>query len=178
MKYINIYYHLSFLGTGLQPIADIVRSHIEAVGSVIVQDACENINSTNGNNSNLINLLLEELNRYASINDECFSNSYIFQKALKDAFSVFCNQPVTIKNHPTTTAELMSNYVDGVMRNVDKLSDADSEIALGRLVDLFSYLHDKDQFAMFHRIQLSRRLLVATAYKEELGLSIILNEFL
>lgn len=58
------------------------------------------------------------------------------------------------------TAELMSTFCDRVLKSGgEKLSDKEVEQSLDRVVQLFSYLTDKDMFAEIYRNQLAKRLL-------------------
>ena len=43
---------------------------------------------------------------------ECFSNSSLFHKALKEAFESFCNKQVA----GSSSAELMANFCDNLLK--------------------------------------------------------------
>ena len=45
---------------------------------------------------------------------ECFANSSLFHKALKEAFENFCNKSVA----GATTAELMASFCDNLLKKV------------------------------------------------------------
>ena len=46
--------------------------------------------------------------------NDCFANSSLFHKALKEAFEFFCNKNVA----GSSTAELMANFCDNLLRKV------------------------------------------------------------
>jgi hypothetical protein len=46
--------------------------------------------------------------------NECFANSSLFHKALKEAFEAFCNKSVA----GSTSAELMANFCDNLLKKV------------------------------------------------------------
>jgi cullin 1 len=85
-----------------------------------------------------------------------FSGHSLFQKALKDAFVEVVNKNVG----QFTNAELMSTFCDRVLKSGgEKLSESEVEENLDKIVQLFSYLTDKDLFAEIYRNQLAKRLL-------------------
>lgn len=52
--------------------------------------------------------------RGAQYVEECFSNSSLFHKALKEAFESFCNKQVA----GSSSAELMANFCDNLLKKV------------------------------------------------------------
>ena len=75
---------------------------------------------------------------------------------MKDAFVEIVNKNVG----QYTNAELMSTFCDRILKSGgEKLSEAEVEESLDRIVQLFSYLTDKDMFAEIYRNQLAKRLL-------------------
>eukprot|EP00970_Alexandrium_tamarense_P010228 scaffold2048_cov204-Alexandrium_tamarense.AAC.49 len=59
-----------------------------------------------------------------------------------------------------SNAELMSTFCDRVLKSGgEKLSETEVEQSLDRIVQLFSFLTDKDLFAEIYRNQLAKRLL-------------------
>ena len=59
-----------------------------------------------------------------------------------------------------TNAELMSTFTDRIIRSGgEKLNEGEVEENLEKVVQLFSYLTDKDLFAEIYRNQLAKRLL-------------------
>merc|ERR1740139_1413014 len=100
--------------------------------------------------------LLELHDKYLGVIKSDFSGHALFQKALKDAFVEVVNRNVG----QYTNAELMSTFCDRLLKSGgEKLREADVEDSLDRVVQLFSYLTDKDLFAEIYRNQLAKRLL-------------------
>merc|ERR1740139_948720 len=100
--------------------------------------------------------LLELHDKYLGVIKSDFSGHALFQKALKDAFVEVLNRNVG----QYTNAELMSTFCDRLLKSGgEKLSETEVEDSLDRVVQLFSYLTDKDLFAEIYRNQLAKRLL-------------------
>ena len=58
--------------------------------------------------------VIELHDKYMQYVVECFANSSLFHKALKEAFESFCNKQV-VNN---TSAELMANFCDNLLKKV------------------------------------------------------------
>lgn len=112
----------SRVSTGLQPIGNIVRKHVIDVGIALVK--------AQGDNSDTdlmpyVQQLLDTHDKYTELvgtgpNKGCFQGHTIFQKAMKDAFEVFVNKEIG----KTTTAELLSNFCDNLLKKSgERLSD-------------------------------------------------------
>jgi len=100
--------------------------------------------------------IIELHEKYLGVVKKDFSGHSLFQKALKDAFVEIVNKNVG----QFTNAELMSTFCDRILKSGgEKLSEAEVEESLDRIVQLFSYLTDKDLFAEIYRNQLAKRLL-------------------
>jgi cullin 1 len=85
-----------------------------------------------------------------------FAGHALFQKALKNAFSEVVNKNVG----NFSNAELFSTFCDRVLKSGgEKLSEQQVEENLDCIVQLFSYLTEKDMFAEIYRNQLAKRLL-------------------
>ena len=87
----------------------------------------------------------------------CFQGHTIFQKALKEAFEVFCNKNIL----SSTSAEMLASFCDNLLKkgSSEKLSDEAMEETLDKVVKLLAFVSDKDLFAEFYRKKLARRLL-------------------
>jgi cullin 1 len=89
---------------------------------------------------------------------------------MKEAFEVFVNKDV----RKSTTAELLSNFCDGLLKKSgERLSDEVLEKKLEKVVRLFGYLSDKDIFAEFYKKQLSKRLLLQRSSSDDAERSMI-----
>merc|ERR1712118_530298 len=65
-------------------------------------------------------------------------------------------------------AALMSAFCDRILKKTgERLSDDQIEVLLQKMVELFSFLTDKDLFAEIYRNQLSKRLLSETSASED-----------
>ncbi|CAM9374818.1 unnamed protein product, partial [Heterosigma akashiwo] len=100
--------------------------------------------------------LLALHDKYMAVVTEQFGGNSLFQKALKEAFVEVVNRDVgKMKN-----ADLMSSFCDRILKTGgEKLNDEQVEEYLEKVVQLFSYLTDKDLFAEIYRTQLAKRLL-------------------
>ncbi len=73
----------------------------------------------------------------------------MFQKALKDAFEVFINKEVNSKH---SNAEMICTFCDRLLKSGgEKVSDAEIEDSLEKVVQLFSFITDKDLFGEMYR---------------------------
>merc|ERR1711959_625340 len=145
------------LQNGLQPIGDLMRGYVTEQGNEVV-DASQEEESVN-----LIERLLAKYNNFADIVKECFQSNIVFMKALKEAFETVVNRDVTVKGKPKTSAELMADYCDRVLKNTQKVDEEEINKQLESTVQLFNHLHEKDYFADFYRIQLAKRLITSRA---------------
>merc|ERR1719163_2611073 len=117
-----------------------------------------------------IQSLLDLHDRFKGIVQECFSQDSLFQKSLKEAFEVFINRDIG----KYTFAALMSSFCDRILKKSgERLSDDQVEVLLSKMVELFSFLTDKDLFAEIYRNQLSKRLLYETSASEDAEKSMI-----
>jgi cullin 1 len=79
----------------------------------------------------------------------------------------------------TTTAELLANYADKLMRGGKEreaegiLGEEQLDRAMDRLVKLFGYVADKDMFQEFYRKMLGKRLLMGRSESEDLERALI-----
>lgn len=64
--------------------------------------------------------IIELHDKYMLYVSDCFANSSLFHKALKEAFESFCNKSVA----GSSIAELMANFCDNLLRKVWVLSAA------------------------------------------------------
>jgi cullin 1 len=146
---------------GLAPVAKIVQEHVEDAGRVVLKSREAKTLAPDFKDSveapEFVKELLELHERYRTLVTEQFSGDPLFQKALKTAVEATVNQ--NIGKHKT--AELLSSYADSMLKSGgdDKLSDAQVEDVLENIVQLFTFLEDKDVFAEVYRNQLAKRLL-------------------
>ncbi len=149
----------SRLDNGLGPIASIVERFISDMGNEVVQQRQSRLESGEKDKNDdpaFVKALLALHEKYLGVIKTDFSGHSIFQKALKDAFVEFVNHNVG----NFTNAEFMSTYCDRILKSGgEKLSESEVEDNLEKVVQLFSYLTEKDLFAEIYRNQLAKRLL-------------------
>jgi len=157
----RLYRMFSKVPDGLPPIAKIVQEHVEAAGKVVLKNREAKISAPDfketGEAPDFIKELLELHERFRALVTEQFAADALFQKALKTAIESVVNEQVG--KHKT--AELLSCYADSTLRSGgdEKLSDTQVEEVLENIVQLFSYIEDKDIFSDVYRNQLAKRLL-------------------
>lgn len=102
---------------------------------------------------------------YGAYVSECFGNSSLFHKSLKEAFETFCNKQVA----GAPVAELLASFCDGVLKKggAERVGEEELEGLLDRAVRLLSYVSDKDLFSEFYRKKLAKRLLFTQTASEE-----------
>jgi len=154
----RIFRLFSRLENGLQPIASIVQKFICDMGNEIVLQRQSRLDSGEKDKNDdpaFVKALLALHDKYLGVIKTDFSGHSIFQKALKDAFVEFVNKNVG----NFTNAEFMSTYCDRILKSGEKLRESEVEDSLEKVVQLFSYLTEKDLFADIYRNQLAKRLL-------------------
>jgi len=160
---------------GLTPIAQAFRAYVTETGNKIVDERVEQVKQMSSkaeamNDPTFIQALLDLHDRFKGIVQECFSQDSLFQKSLKEAFEVFINRDIG----KYSFAALMSAFCDRILKKSgERLSDDQVEILLSKMVELFSFLSDKDLFAEIYRNQLSKRLLYETSASDDAEKSMI-----
>jgi cullin 1 len=149
----------SRISGGLQPMANIVKDHITAMGNAIIdrrEARIEGGEKDSEQDPNFVKELLSLHDKYTQVVNEQFAGNSLLQKALKEAFVLFVNRDAGKHKN----ANLMSSFCDRLLKTGgEKLSDGEVEEYLNKVVQLFSYLTDKDLFAEIYRNQLAKRLL-------------------
>mmetsp|Transcript_7768 Transcript_7768/g.13788 ORF Transcript_7768/g.13788 Transcript_7768/m.13788 type:complete len:751 (+) Transcript_7768:81-2333(+) len=165
----------SLVDNGLNPIAQAFRQYVTDRGNKIVDERVEQSKQVASKSEALsdptfIQTLLDLHDRFKGIVQECFSQDSLFQKSLKEAFEVFVNRDIG----KYSFAQLMSSFCDRILKKSgERLSDDQVEPLLTKMVELFSFLSDKDLFAEIYRNQLSKRLLYETSASEDSEKSMI-----
>eukprot|EP01006_Ploeotia_vitrea_P065685 TRINITY_DN93635_c0_g1_i1.p1 TRINITY_DN93635_c0_g1~~TRINITY_DN93635_c0_g1_i1.p1 ORF type:complete len:741 (+),score=123.99 TRINITY_DN93635_c0_g1_i1:62-2284(+) len=141
---------------GLDAMSEIVRDYIKEEGKQL------NSQFASGalDNKGYIDAALDLQKKYSKLFREAFSNHSCFFKARKQAFEVFINETLPLKNSKITSSELLSSYCDTLMKN-EKMTPDELEAILEAIVDLFTFISDKDLFQEFYRKLMSKRLLVS-----------------
>lgn len=164
----RMYRLFSRVPNGLLPMAKIVQAHIEHMGGEVINQREARINEEGEKDSNqdpnFVKALLSLHDKCVGVVNAQFEKNSLFHKALKEAFVEFVNKDVgKYKN-----ADLLSSFCDRVLKKGgEKLSDTEVEDHLEKVVNLFTYLTDKDLFAEIYRNQLAKRLLNARSSSDD-----------
>lgn len=149
----------SRLENGLDPIAAIVKDFITDMGDEVIsrrQARLDGGEKDKNDDPKFVKSIIELHEKYIGVVKQDFAGHALFQKALKDAFVEIVNKNIG----QFTNAELMSTYCDRVLKSGgEKLGESEVEESLDNIVELFSYLIDKDLFGEIYRNQLAKRLL-------------------
>ncbi len=144
---------------GLAPMAEIVKEFIASMGHEVLNQRQARLDAgekDKNDDPTFVKALLALHEKYLGVIRTVFDGHAVFQKALKDAFVDFVNKKVG--NY--TNAEFMCSFCDRVLKSGgEKLNEAEVEDNLEKIVQLFSYLTEKDVFVEIYRNQLAKRLL-------------------
>jgi cullin 1 len=147
------------LENGLQPMATIVQNFMASMGNDVISQRKARLDSgerDKNDDPKFVKALIALHEKYLSVVKTDFAGHALFQKALKNAFSEVVNKNVG----NFSNAELFSTFCDRVLKSGgEKLSEQQVEENLDCIVQLFSYLTEKDMFAEIYRNQLAKRLL-------------------
>eukprot|EP00544_Gedaniella_sp_CCMP2646_P005671 CAMPEP_0202484896 /NCGR_PEP_ID=MMETSP1361-20130828/3851_1 /ASSEMBLY_ACC=CAM_ASM_000849 /TAXON_ID=210615 /ORGANISM="Staurosira complex sp., Strain CCMP2646" /LENGTH=745 /DNA_ID=CAMNT_0049113657 /DNA_START=28 /DNA_END=2265 /DNA_ORIENTATION=- len=147
------------LENGLQPMANIVQNFMASMGNDVISQRKARLDSgerDKNDDPKFVKALIALHEKYLSVVKTDFAGHALFQKALKNAFSEVVNKNVG----NFSNAELFSTFCDRVLKSGgEKLSEQQVEENLDCIVQLFSYLTEKDMFAEIYRNQLAKRLL-------------------
>uniref|UniRef100_A0A0E0DM27 Cullin-1 n=1 Tax=Oryza meridionalis TaxID=40149 RepID=A0A0E0DM27_9ORYZ len=163
----RMYRLFSKINRGLEPIANMFKTHVTNEGTALVKQAEDSAS----NKKVFVWKIIELHDKYVAYVTECFQGHTLFHKALKEAFEVFCNKGVS----GSSSAELLATFCDNILKKgcSEKLSDEAIEDALEKVVRLLAYISDKDLFAEFYRKKLARRLLFDKSANDEHERSIL-----
>eukprot|EP00494_Astrolonche_serrata_P031299 UN31568 len=128
---------------GLEPIAVYYQNNILSLGENLLQNA-EQETDLSLYIERLIYLHVDQLN----LLQECFDNHKSFHKALTQAFEDIVNRK--IKEY--TFQEILSTYCDYILRKGGKQQSEEALLKTqDQILQLFSYVRDKDIFAEVYR---------------------------
>ncbi|KAH0728181.1 hypothetical protein KY284_004046 [Solanum tuberosum] len=98
--------------------------------------------------------VIELHDKYLAYVNNCFQNSTLFHKALKEAIELFCYKGVT----GSSSTELLATFCDDILKKggSEKFSDDAIEEMLEKVVKLLAYISDKDLFAELYRSVLTK----------------------
>ncbi|KAL5203429.1 hypothetical protein ABZP36_014381 [Zizania latifolia] len=175
----RMYRLFSKINRGLEPIANMFKTHVTNEGTALVKQAEDSASNKKPEKKDLVGMqeqafvwkIIKLHDKYVAYVTECFQGHTLFHKALKEAFEVFCNKGVS----GSSSAELLASFCDNILKKgcSEKLSDEAIEDALEKVVRLLAYISDKDLFAEFYRKKLARRLLFDKSANDEHERSIL-----
>ena len=164
----RMYSLFSRLKEGLPPMAAIVGTYFLNCGMAVLKEREASLASKaaaggkekevkeSPSDPTLVKQLIALHKRCKSFVVDQFDKNTLFEKALKNAFEAFMNEDVG----QFTNAEYLAHYSNRLLRKGnEKLTDAQVEELLDQIVQLFTYLNDKDLFSDIYRNLLSKRLL-------------------
>jgi cullin 1 len=167
---------------GLIPLARAVREYIQGAGLAVVAAREASAASDAGpkklpkgaaaeGDVQFVKSLLELLSESKALIATVFGGHSLFQKALKDAFEVFVNKDTSCAVSGT---QAIAGYCDRLLRSGgERLSDELLQEELQSVVNLFSYIVDKDMFGDAYRQALSKRLLAGRSASRDAEKSIV-----
>jgi cullin 1 len=149
----------SRIENGLKPIALIVESFILKSGNGIIAQRKARLDEAEKDkpeDNQFVTSLIELHMKSHEMIMTTFAGHALFQKALSNAFINIMNEDVG--NH--SNSELLSSYCDQILKSGgEKLSQGQIEETMDRVIQLFTYLRDKDLFADIYRHHMAKRLL-------------------
>jgi cullin 1 len=152
------------LEIGLLPMAQVFQQYLVKGGTDIVNRRQARLNSgerDTNEDADFIQAMIAFHKKYAEVVKKYLTNHYLFQKALSDAFVIVMNKNVG----QFTNAELLSSYCDRSLRK--KVDDQEFDDIVDDLVQLSSFVADKDFLAEAYRTQLAQRLLSQSPSSDE-----------
>ena len=170
----RLYRMFALVDNGLPPLAAAFRQFVTTTGNALVnsrEELMKNMSKAEAlSDPSFVQALIDLHDKYKSVVTICFNSDTSFQKSLKEGFEVFVNRDF----EKLSIAALMSSFCDRILKKSgERLSDEAVEEAISKLVDLFSFLSDKDDFCEIYRNQLSKRLLSETSASEDAEKSLI-----
>jgi hypothetical protein len=154
----RLYFLLARVVDGLPKSADTFQVHLQEEGTKKVDDQKKKqLKEALANAVQFVKNIMVFYEKYYKLVQSCFSGHNLFKTALDKAFRDIMNQDSGTFNIP----RLLNFYIDNIIKGKEKDMVSEDEIdeVLQRLVNLFSYLQDKDEFFEYFRKALCKRLL-------------------
>jgi len=154
----RLYFLLARVVDGLPNTAQTFQAYLVETGTKIVVDQNKKgLKEALAAAIPFVKALMSFYEKYSSLVGICFSSHSLFKTALDKAFRDVMNQNSGKFNIP----RLLNFYIDSIIKGKEKDVSTEDEMdeVLQRLVNLFSYLQDKDEFFEYFRKALCKRLL-------------------
>ena len=151
LKVKNIYIIFSRVNQddGLFILSNYLTEFIKKKGDNIIDKTDKN------NIGDVIDEYLNLYDKFLNLVNNYLSNDMLFNQSLKDSFNYIINKKVK-DNLP---AEILANYFNNFIKKTGKDSFEKISSKINKLMNLFSYLNDKDHFNIVYTSLLSKRLL-------------------
>eukprot|EP01006_Ploeotia_vitrea_P053525 TRINITY_DN67797_c1_g2_i10.p1 TRINITY_DN67797_c1_g2~~TRINITY_DN67797_c1_g2_i10.p1 ORF type:complete len:766 (-),score=104.49 TRINITY_DN67797_c1_g2_i10:984-3281(-) len=154
------------IATGLDTMAEILREYIKKEGQKINHTFC----AREADDTQYIESCIELHSKYTQLFAEWLENDNHLAEARKQAFIVFFNEKLPRagktsttsgekKEEHVTTAELLSLYCNHIIKGQKTTNEMDAVKLLESIVELASYITERDLFFEYYRRHMSRRLL-------------------
>eukprot|EP01118_Nematostelium_gracile_P018515 TRINITY_DN823_c0_g1_i1.p1 TRINITY_DN823_c0_g1~~TRINITY_DN823_c0_g1_i1.p1 ORF type:complete len:795 (-),score=263.67 TRINITY_DN823_c0_g1_i1:65-2146(-) len=154
----RLYFLLARVTEGLPNTANTFQVYLQEEGTKRIVDQKEKpLKDALANSVQFVKTVMSFYEKYCKLVLTCFSGHNLFKTALDKAFRDIMNQDSGCFNIP----RLLNFYIDSIIKGKEKDTASEDEIdeVLQRLVNLFSYLQDKDEFFEYFRKTLCKRLL-------------------
>jgi len=154
----RLYTLLARVADGLPNTANTFQVYLTETGSkIVVEQKNKELKDALASAVPFVKQLMTFYEKYAGLVTVCFGSHSLFKTALDKAFRDIMNQESGKFNIP----RLLNFYIDSIIKGKEKDMSTEDEIdeVLQRLVNLFSYLQDKDEFFEYFRKALCKRLL-------------------
>lgn len=169
-------------GEGVEAMMGDLQRHIKSAGLADMQSASEIITQ---DSEKYVERLLELFNKFSDLVRNAFNDDPRFLTARDIAFKMVVNDTSVFKMElPTSIAnrgvkytapeskcpELLANYCDMLLRRTPLSKRLTSEQIDARLRDVLlvlKYVNNKDVFMRYHKVHLTRRLILGTSADSE-----------
>ncbi|KAL6061586.1 hypothetical protein QOT17_012758 [Balamuthia mandrillaris] len=153
----RFYFLLSRVADGLPASAKTFEEYISSLGVVIVkeQQSKKTAQSAIQNATAFVASLLDLFTKFNNQLESCFQKNSLFKEALDKAFVTIMN----MNSGKFTISRLLNFYLDNLLKGKMKITDEEILEKIDKLVKLFSYFRDKDEFGEYARRGLCKRLL-------------------
>jgi len=163
----RVFYLLSRITDGLNHTSKTFEEYITKVdGNELIESQRKKTpKDALANAVPFIKALIALQKKYTDLLSSCFSNNALFKAALDKAFTEIMNK--NTGKWPMT--RLLTLFIDHILKGKEKETSSEHEVdeTLDAVVQLLSYLVDKDEFEEISRKALCRRLLNTAAQFNE-----------
>ena len=113
--------------------------------------------------------LLEIYLKFSKLVTNIFCDNSQFVVALEEAFRTVMNHNAVVTESPGTSAQLLAQYCDRVLRksSATKLEEKELERCLEHCTQLFKFVSDRDVFHHHYSVSLANRLIEDSCREEE-----------